>query len=498
MRIKRLYSYLIKNFLGTFLATFVVCLFIVLMMFLWNSVDKMIGKGLEISVLLEFLFYATLSLLVSALPLAILLSSLITFGNMGENLELLAMKAAGISLFKIMRPYVIFVSLLSISAFFYSNLAIPPIQTKLWTLLFSMKQKSPEIEIPEGSFYNGIDGYHIYVKEKDPKTKALKNIMIYDFSDGFNNSVVMVADSARLKTASNKQSLILDLYSGESFENLKKKAESKQKNVPYRRETFSFKEILIDFDANFNKADESIMKNRYLGKDLAELTKNMDSMQYHADSMCHSQYNMYYGHFFDRAQTNVYTIYSKTTEDLPSFTSERLLSRRTIPEQTKAVERAIQQTDRMKMDLPFIQGVKNGDDARIRRFDIERHRKFTIPLSCIIFFFIAAPLGAIIRKGGIGLPLVVSVIFFIIYYIIDNTGYKMAREGVWYVWQGIWLSSIVLFPLGILLTYMAAKDRSFNLKQPKIYWKKLKNFFSSKFGQKESYRERRGIYKERG
>jgi lipopolysaccharide export system permease protein len=361
-----------------------------------------------------------------------------------------------------------------------------------------MKQKSPEIEIPEGSFYNGIDGYHIYVKEKDPKTKALKNIMIYDFSDGFNNSVVMVADSARLKTASNKQSLILDLYSGESFENLKKKAESKQKNVPYRRETFSFKEILIDFDANFNKADESIMKNRYLGKDLAELTKNMDSMQYHADSMCHSQYNMYYGHFFDRAQTNVYTIYSKTTEDLPSFTSERLLSRRTIPEQTKAVERAIQQTDRMKMDLPFIQGVKNGDDARIRRFDIERHRKFTIPLSCIIFFFIAAPLGAIIRKGGIGLPLVVSVIFFIIYYIIDNTGYKMAREGVWYVWQGIWLSSIVLFPLGILLTYMAAKDRSFNLKQPQFYWKKLKNFFSSKFGQKESYRERRGIYKERG
>ena len=196
---------MIKNYLGTFIATFVVCLFIVLMMFLWNSVDKMIGKGLEISVLLEFLLYATLSLLVSALPLAILLSSLITFGNMGENLELLAMKAAGISLFKIIRPYVIFVSLLSISAFFYSNLAIPPIQTKLWTLLFSMKQKSPEIEIPEGSFYNGIEGYHIYVKEKDPKTKALKNIMIYDFSDGFNNSVVMVADSARLKTASNKQ-----------------------------------------------------------------------------------------------------------------------------------------------------------------------------------------------------------------------------------------------------------------------------------------------------
>ena len=152
----------------------------------------------------------------------------------------------------------------------------------------------------------------------------------------------------------------------------------------------------------------------------------------------------------------------------------------------------------MKMDLPFIQGVKNGDDGRIRRFDIERHRKFTIPLSCFIFFFIAAPLGAIIRKGGIGLPLVVSVIFFIVYYIIDNTGYKMAREGVWHVWQGIWLSSIVLFPLGIVLTYMAAKDRSLNLKHPRIYWQKIKKFFSTLLGKKETSNIRKESQKRKG
>ena len=475
MRIKRLYSYLIKGYLGTFFATFVVCLFIVLILFLWKYMDEMIGKGLDFSVLAEFFFLATLSLLPTAFPLAFLMSSLITFGNLGESLELLAMKAAGISLPRIMRPYIVFTVAVSVGVFLYSNYGLPTVQTKLWTLLFSMRQKSPEVEIPEGSFYNGIEGYHIFVREKDRETKALKDIMIYDFSDGFNNSVVMAADSAHLKTASNKQSLILDLYNGESFENLKKRSNEKQKNVPYRRETFSFKEVFIDFDANFSKVDESIMSNRYLGKDMEELTADIDSMQKHADSICDSQYLMFYRHFFDRAQTNVYTIYANKTDDISPYTLDRLFSRLSPSDQVKMVERAMKQTERMKLDLPFIHSIKQGDDGKIRRFDIERHRKYTLPFSCLIFFFISAPLGAIIRKGGLGLPLVISIILFIVYYIIDNTGYKMAREGVWYVWQGIWLSSIILFPVGILLTYLAATDRSVNLKSPKTYWKQFKS-----------------------
>ncbi len=480
MRIKRLYSYLIKSYLGTFLATFLICLFVVLMQFLWRYVDEMVGKGLEISVLAEFFFYAALSLFSMALPLAILLSSLITFGNLGEKLELLAMKAAGISLFRIMRPYIIFISAISIGAFFYSNTAMPKIQTKLWTLLFSMKQKSPEVEIPEGSFYQGINGYHIFVKEKDKETKALKNIMIYDFTKGFDNSVVLAADSGRLRSASDKKSLLFSLYNGESFENLKTNGGGSNKNVPYRRETYSYKELLIEFDANFNKVDESIMSNRYMGKDLNELSLAMDSMRLRNDSLCNSQYKIFQRSFFDRGLLSTPTVYtSDTVKNYAIYNTERVLGQHPLSVQVEMTDRALQQVNRTRMDIPFTQSVQEATEKRIYRYDIERHRKFTLSFACLVFFFIGAPLGAIIRKGGLGLPVVISVILFIIYYIIDNTGYKMAREGVWYVWQGIWLSSFILFPLGITLTYLAANDKTINLPSFKTVTVSIVNFLLS-------------------
>ena len=480
MRIKKLYSYLIKSYLGTFFATFLVCLFVVLMQFLWRYVEEMVGKGLEVSVLAEFFFYAALSLIAMALPLAILLSSIITFGNLGEKLELLAMKAAGISLFRIMKPYIIFIAFISIGAFFYSNMAMPYIQTKLWTLLFSMKQKSPEVEIPEGSFYNGISGYHIYVREKDKKTKLLKDIMIYDFSRGFDNSVVLAADSARLKVASDKQSLILSLYSGESFENLKNNNRGK-KNVPYRRETYATKEVLIEFDANFNKVDESIMSNRYMGKNLIELSVAIDSMHHHKDSIANAYNVLYNKHFFDRGLLSRESIkVTDTITDYSTYNLGDLINEHPLSVQLEMVERSLQQARRMKMDLPFIHGAVSSDVRRIHRFDIERHRKFTLSFACLVFFFIGAPLGAIIRKGGMGMPVVISIILFIIYYIIDNTGYKMAREGVWYVWQGVWLSSAVLFPLGITLTYMAATDKQMEIPSFKVLWQRLKEIIQNK------------------
>lgn len=478
MRIKKLYTYLIKSYLGTFIATFLVCLFVVLMQFLWRYIDEMVGKGLEVSVLAEFFIYAALSLIAMALPLAILLSSIITFGNLGEKLELLAMKAAGISLFRIMKPYIVFITIICVGAFFYSNTAMPHIQTKLWTLLFSMKQKSPEVEIPEGSFYNGINGYHIYVREKDKKTKMLRDIMIYDFSRGFDNSVVLAADSAMLRVASDKQSLLLTLYSGESFENLKSNNRGK-KNVPYRRETYATKEVLIEFDANFNKVDESIMSNRYMGKDLSELSVAIDSMVFHKDSIAHAYNELYNKHFFDRGLLSTPSIYvTDSIKDYSSYTLNSIVESHPVSVQLEMVERALQQARRMKMDLPFIHSIAAADERRIHRFDIERHRKFTLSFACLVFFFIGAPLGAIIRKGGMGMPVVISIILFIIYYIIDNTGYKMAREGVWYVWQGIWLSSAVLFPLGITLTYMAATDKQMELPTMKSLWQSTKELIN--------------------
>ena len=476
MRLKRLNSFLLSEFFGTFGATFFVCLFVVLMEFLFRYVDEMVGKGLAFSVLFEFFSYAALSLVPMALPLAILLASLITFGGFGERLELLSMKAAGISLTKIMRPFLVVMSFMSIGIFLYSELAIPAIQTKLWTLLYSMKSKSPEVEIPEGSFYSGIEGYNFYVRRKDNSTKLLYDIKIYDFSKGFDNAVVMAADSGRLKSSDDKLSMVLMLYSGESFENLKEQNTSAS-SVPYRRETFSYKEVLIDFDANFSQMDESVISNKYMGKNLSELTGAIDSMMHHADSLDNAMRLLYWPTYFDRGLLSLRSI--TQYDSLPeygAYTFEKLSAGFTPNDMLEVSKRAVRNVNRLKVDMPFVHMAKFADVKRSHRFDIERHRKFTLSLACIVFFLIGAPLGAIVKKGGIGLPAVYSIILFILYYVIDNTGYKMARDGVWMVWQGVWLSTIVLLPLGLFLTYEAAHDRSINISMPSFLKKWMKKW----------------------
>ncbi len=476
MRLKRLNSFLLSEFFGTFGATFFVCLFVVLMEFLFRYVDEMVGKGLAFSVLFEFFSYAALSLVPMALPLAILLSSLITFGGFGERLELLSMKAAGISLTRIMRPFLIVMAFMSVGIFLYSELAIPAIQTKLWTLLYSMKSKSPEVEIPEGSFYSGIEGYNFYVRKKDNSTKLLYDIKIYDFSKGFENAVVMAADSGRLKSSDDKLSMVLMLYSGESFENLKEQNTSAS-SVPYRRETFSYKEVLIDFDANFSQMDESVISNKYMGKNLRELTFAIDSMMFHADSLDRSMRLLYVPSYFDRGLLSIRSI--TQFDSLPeygAYTFSKLTEGLSSNEMLEVAKRAVRNANRMKVDMPFVHMAKFSDVKRSYRFDIERHRKFTLSLACIVFFLIGAPLGAIVKKGGIGLPAVYSIILFILYYVIDNTGYKMARDGVWMVWQGVWLSTIVLLPLGLFLTYEAAHDRSINISMPAFLKRWMKKF----------------------
>ena len=279
---------MLQTFLPLFIMTFGICLFIVLMQFLWRYIDDMVGKGLGIPVLGEMFFYAALFLLPMALPLAILLASLMTFGNLGERLELLAMKSAGVSLIHIMRPLIITIGIISIGAFFFQNNAMPVVQVKLYSLLYSMRQKSPELDIPEGVFYGEITGYNVYVKEKNNQTGLLKDVMIYDYSKGFNNARVILADSGRLKTSADKLFLVLSLFNGESFENLSEGqtgSNNRKTAVPYRRETFSTKDILIDFDANFTRTDESFMQNQYMGKQLKDLQTSIDSMTVRLDSI---------------------------------------------------------------------------------------------------------------------------------------------------------------------------------------------------------------------
>lgn len=496
---------MLQTFLPLFIMTFGICLFIVLMQFLWRYIDDMVGKGLGIPVLGEMFFYAALFLLPMALPLAILLASLMTFGNLGERLELLAMKSAGVSLIHIMRPLIITIGIISIGAFFFQNNAMPVVQVKLYSLLYSMRQKSPELDIPEGVFYGEITGYNVYVKQKDNKTGLLKDVMIYDYSDGFNNARVIKADSGRLKTSADKLFLVLSLFNGESFENLKSQTGSAGAKVavPYRRETFGTKEILIEFDANFTRTDESFMQNQYMGKKLNDLQTSIDSMTVRLDSIkalnAKSVYEMSYRRTFSkpkREESNqagnnqVYNTDSlKKKQDEPAIIIDFDSLYQAQPASGKAalLVRAKSNIESVKADYYF-KAATMGDEAyKVRRHLTEWHKKFTLSFACMVFFFIGAPLGAIIRKGGLGMPVVISVILFIFYYIVDNIGFKMARDGVWEAWEGMWLSSAVLAPLGIFLTYKAVNDSV--ILNADTYLNALKNLIGKRSGRKVEKKE---------
>ncbi len=465
-RPKRLYTFMIQTFLPVFFMTFFICLFIVLMQFLWRYVDEMVGKGLEMSVLFELFFYAAVTMIPLALPLSILLASLMTFGNLGERLELLAIKAAGVSLLKVMRPLILLVSVIAVMAFFFQNDVLPKAQVKMWTLLYSMRQKSPELDIPEGVFYDQINGYNLYVQHKDRDKGLLREMMIYDMSQGFDNAMIVRADSGRLMTTPDKQNLVLTLFSGESFENLKSERSNSYSNIPYRRETFSKKELIIPFDATFTRLDDGLMQGQYVGKNYTELRTSIDSINAIVDSLG-GDYSVklkksgYFGLYSDNLSSDS-TVRARQIETTMASAKEINLDSLWMSENNQRrqlyVARALERATTYKNDYEFSAITLSDKQYTKRRHEIELMKKFTLSLACIIFFFIGAPLGAIIRKGGLGVPIVVSVILFIIYYIIDNTGYKLAREGVWPVWQGIWLSSAVLLPLGVFLTTRATKD----------------------------------------
>ncbi len=478
---------MLRSFLPLFLMTFFICLFIVLMQFLWRYIDDLVGKGLEIHVLGELFFYAALTMVPMALPLAILLASLMTFGNLGERFELTAMKASGVSLVKVMRPLIVFIALVAVGAFFFQNYVLPIAQTKMWTLLYSVRQKSPEVEIPEGVFYDQIPGYNLYVESKNPETGTLFDMMIYDVSRGFDNTRVILADSGHLKMADDKAHLFLQLYDGEQFENLRDNTGGGTTSTgayqPYRRETFKTKEILVAFDANFNRMDESGMRNQYVGKNIEELQATIDSVTLRVDSIGNSigtsikEYPYagisYYKMDYSNPE-NPKTVRKPVALDKPIDIDSVFYKEK--PSMTRSyLAQALSKARQMKQDYEFQSYTMADDKKTIRRHGIEMHKKFTLSFACLIFFFIGAPLGAIIRKGGIGTPLVISVFLFIFYYIIDNTGYKMARDGKVEVWEGIGLSSFVLLPLGVFFTYKAVRDSAvFNFDAYKLFILRLR------------------------
>ena len=458
LRIKKLDIFILKSFGLLFMGTFFICLFIFMMQFLWKYVDEMVGKGLEMSVLAQFFFYSALTLVPASLPLAVLLAALITFGNFGERFELLAMKAAGISLLKIMRPLVFFILVVCGVSFYFQNVIGPIAQTKLWTLLISMKQKSPEVDIPEGVFYDEIDGYNLYVKHKNRDTGMLYDVLIYNFDKGFENAQVIKADSGRLEMTADKQHLYLHLYSGEQFENLKSQ-KMNQKNVPYRREEFREKHALIEFDSNFNMVDEGIMSNQQQSKNMVMLQHSIDSMSVRNDSVGRVYFREAMGGPYrigaNLGKSDTLKIAKATLSD---YNVDSLFQAATLSVKQKVMSSAVNRSESAASDWTFKGFNIIQTDKSLRRHQAAWHEKITMSLACLLFLFIGVPLGGIIRKGGLGMPVVVSVLIFIIYYIINNTGFKMARDGNWVPWAGMWLSTAILAPLGAYLTYKSNND----------------------------------------
>lgn len=472
--------------------TFFIVLFIVLMQFLWKYIDDLVGKGLSMEVLGELFFYAAVTLVPMALPLAILLASLMTFGNLGEKFELTAMKAAGISLLRVMMPLIILISGVAVGAFYFQNNVLPQAQVKMWTLLFSMKQKSPELEIPEGVFYDQITGYNLYVQSKNKQTGILRQVMIYDVSKGYDRGTILRADSAQLAFTKDMKHLYLHLWRGEQFDNLQNQNTAGQ-NVPFRRETFKEKELLIPFDANFSRLSEDNMRKQYVGKNIAELRHTIDSVQTRVDSAgdVNAVYlqRLPYGGVTPEVDPNSHRVKPYQVVAMPAGPQnlDSLLTALPSAKLDLVLEQARNKAQMQQSEATFKIEAMKDDLTSIRRHEIELMKKFTLSVACLIFFFIGAPLGAIIRKGGLGTPLVISVILFIIYYIIDNTGYKMARDGRWPVVEGMWISTVILAPLGIYVTWKAMNDSAvFN---PDAYRHLLSKLLGVKQTRKVEFKE---------
>lgn len=490
--LKRLDTFVLSKFLQLFAAAFFVCLFVFMMQFTWRYIDDLVGKGLTLDVLAQFFGYMALTLVPQALPMSVLLASLITFGNMGESLELLSMKAAGVSLARVMRPLIFFVVLLAGMSFYFQNKTGPDAQKNLRQLLISMKQSQPAVEIPEGIFYNGVPQLNLYVERKDVATGMLYNVIIYKTDEGFDKAQIVIADSAHLEVTADKMHLRLALWSGCEFEDPKYMfGNGQEQNVkldrPFARQTFRYKEFLKEFDSNFNLMDGDLLTNIPQAKNMREIEHDADSMSVKLDSTglayvddLKFRMTMQSGRLTKedsvRLDKEIKKHPVKIDEVFEKSSKEQLLQAKT---------RARSSIQQMSYDLEWKEAMNEEGELYIRRHWIEWHTKITLSLACILFFFVGAPVGAIVRKGGLGTPSVISVAIFILYYIINTSGMKMAREGNISMVLGMWVSSMILLPAGAYLTFMSNRDSQvFNIDA-------YKNVFRKIFG----IRVKRNIYR---
>jgi len=477
--VKRIDWFVLKSFVGPLILTFFIVLFIQIMQFLWMYVDDMAGKGLEIKILLELLFQFSLVFVPTALPLGIMMASLMTFGNMGENFELTALKSSGIPLQRLMFPLIILIFMISIASFFFINNVLPYSSRKARTLMYDIQRKRPELNIQAGTFYNGIDGFSIKISKKDPETNKLEKILIYDHRDGSGNSSVVFADSGYMRMTPDEAGLIFTLYNGYAYTDLKEESRSiDEKKYPFRSDRFKEQELIVELSGfDFNRSDLNLFKSNEKSLDIYQLDYYIDSLNNRLDNRKASYSREYLAtKLYSRRNMDRYQKNENDTikYDYIRFIPDSLMATLSDGERSAVISFALMNARNGSKYITDKFQTIHRDKKDLRKYENEWHKKFTLSIACLIFFFIGAPLGAIIRKGGLGMPIVISVLFFVVYYVLSLTGEKMAKEGLADSVTGMWAATLILFPLGMFLTYKATTDSAImNTETYTLFFKRI-------------------------
>ncbi|MBQ1748053.1 MAG: LptF/LptG family permease [Bacteroidales bacterium] len=483
--VKTLDMYMLKSFLGPFIAVFAIVTFILMMQFLWLYIDELVGKGLSFKIILQFLMWGSATLIPYALPLATLLASIMTMGNLGENSELLSMKAAGISLQRILRPLSYVAAFIVIGAFFASNNLIPVAYNKIYTLREDITNTKEEIKIPVGIFYDGIDGFSIRVGARD-KDNLMHDIMIYNHTKESGNSDLTIADSGRFSITPDKKGFLITLHNGINYQETNTRTYT-DTSLQLQRIRFKFQQIAIPLENYaFTQTKEGKYGAEVMAKNLSQLSKDKDSLTIANDSSLnfHTRRAMhadYLGHL-DQLDTARNKGYRK------SFKEEELYHWKTQGDKINALQSVYGALNNEKVSRPFYSAQIYQTAYPLRRTIIERYRKFTLSLACLIFFFIGAPIGAIVRKGGLGTPAIISILFFVLYWVVDISGKKLANDGAITPFLGAFISTVVLAPLAAYLTWKCTQDSvTFNIEQ---FGKNIKDFFQRLFSKTKRLQHR--------
>lgn len=457
LSMKKLHKLVLKSYIGPFVVTFFIALFIILMQFLWKYIDDLVGKGLEWYIIAELLFYASATFVPMALPLAVLLSSIMTMGSMGEHYELVGFKSAGISLRQIMWPLVVISFFLVITAFYFSNNVLPAANLKMFSLLYDVRQQRPAFNIVEGVYYKGIENYVIKVDDKDADGQTLHGIKIYDHTDRRGNVNFTVSEWGTMVVTPDKRNLVFTLYNGTNYQDIRQQ-NPHDPAKPFQQTHFEKQVMRFDLSAfDLSRTDEELFKSNQQMLSLDQLIFFEDSLSKDLSERKQNYIKDYHNRLIYYSHIDI--------EKIDSIDSEMAVAidylKAGSPSHVQLlIDRAMSNVRTNKDHTFFAFEEFRLRNRSLARYQVEFHRKFTLSFACVVLFLIGAPLGAIIRKGGFGLPVVISVIFFIVFHVLSITGEKFVREGVLAAHQGMWIAPLILLPIGILLTIKASTDSS--------------------------------------